>query len=143
VTNNQLAINVIKSLLKAATLSHPTGKQNSFAAHNPAHFIGIEIKNKKVPVNLSNAFIKPIEPSQKNSLIEEASEKLAEYAVRNREAFSLPIKETAVFLFEKKEAKKEGKEIKKRIGDTFTPNESNRFDTLDGIINWLETELGA
>jgi CRISPR system Cascade subunit CasC len=129
----QLAKSAIAAFLKAATLSHPTGKQNSFAAHNPAHFIGIEIKSKKIPTNLANAFIKPVKPTNSTSLIEEASNKLAEYAVRNRKAFSLPIKETAVFLFDGKD----------KAGKDFTEKVENRFDTLDEIVSWLEKQLEA
>lgn len=131
--DSKLAKSAIAALVKAATLSHPTGKQNSFAAHNPAHFIGIEIKSKKIPTNLANAFIKPVKPTNNTSLIEEASNKLAEYAVRNRKAFSLPVKETAVFLFDGKD----------KAGKEFTDNDKNRFDTLDGIVSWLEKQLEA
>jgi CRISPR system Cascade subunit CasC len=131
--DGKLARSAIAALMKAATLSHPTGKQNSFAAHNPAHFIGIEIKSKKIPTNLANAFIKPVKPTNNTSLIEEASSKLADYAVRNRKAFSLPVKEAAVFLFDGKD----------KAGKDFTQTETNRFDTLDEIVSWLEKQLEA
>jgi CRISPR system Cascade subunit CasC len=131
--DKQLAKNAISAFIKAAALSHPTGKQNSFAAHNPPHFIGIEIKNKKIPVNLSNAFVVPIKAKNEMSLSDEASKRLAAYAVKNRKAFSLPIKDTAVFLFDGKQGS----------GNDFTDKESNRFDTLKDIVEWLENELGA
>jgi CRISPR system Cascade subunit CasC len=130
--DEKLARHALVAFVKAAVLSHPTGKQNSFAAHNPPHFLGIEIKNKKIPVNLSNAFIVPIKAKNETSLSDIASKKLADYAIRNRKAFSLPIHDTAVFLFDGKQAS----------GNEFTDKESNRFDTLDGIVGWLETQLG-
>lgn len=130
--NKALAKSAITALLKAAVLSHPTGKQNSFAAHNPAHFVGIEIKNKKIPVNLANAFVVPVKPKDDVSLNEEAAKKLAEYAVKNRKAFSLPMKDTAVFLLDGKEAK----------GKEFTQEPKNRFETLDDLVEWLENHLG-
>lgn len=131
--DEKLAKNALSAFIKAAALSHPTGKQNSFAAHNPPHLIGIEIKDKKIPVNLSNAFIVPIKAKNETSLNDEASKKLTEYALKNRKAFSLPMKDTAVFLLDGKQA--HGKE--------FSEKESNRFDTLDGIVQWLEKQLEA
>ncbi len=39
----------------------PTGKQNSFAAHNPPSFIGVVLRHAS-PINLANAFEKPVAP---------------------------------------------------------------------------------
>lgn len=126
----ELGKSAISALIKSAALTNPSGKQNSFAAHNPPHFIGIEIKDKKVPVNLANAFIKPIVPDQKLSLNDKAIEALAKYAKRNREAFSLPMKDQAHFVFTEE----------KGLGDEFS-NQS--FVKLDDLIQWLEKHTGA
>lgn len=37
----------------------PTGKQNSFAAHNPPSFVGVVLRHS-APVNLCNAFERPV-----------------------------------------------------------------------------------
>ncbi|EKR75180.1 CRISPR-associated protein Cas7/Cse4/CasC, subtype I-E [Leptospira noguchii str. 2006001870] len=128
--DKKLAQLAISALIKAATLSNPSGKQNSFAAHNPPHFIGIEIKDKKVPVNLANAFIKPITPDNKLSLNDKAIEALAKYAKRNREAFSLPMKDQAHFIFTEE----------KGLGGEFS---NHAFSKLDDLIQWLEKHTGA
>jgi hypothetical protein len=48
--------------IRAAALTSPTGKQNSFAAHNEVSGILIEIKKySKIPTNYANAFAEPIE----------------------------------------------------------------------------------
>ncbi len=128
--DKKLAQLAISALIKAATLSNPSGKQNSFAAHNPPHFIGIEIKDKKVPVNLANAFIKPITPDNKLSLNDKAIEALAKYAKKNREAFSLPMKDQAHFIFTEE----------KGLGGEFS---DHAFSKLDDLIQWLEKHTGA
>ncbi|WP_082281628.1 type I-E CRISPR-associated protein Cas7/Cse4/CasC [Leptospira kirschneri] len=125
-----LGKSAISALIKAAALTNPTGKQNSFAAHNPPHFIGIEIKDKKVPVNLANAFVKPIIPDSKLSLNDKSIEALAKYAKRSRDAFSLPMKDQAHFVFTEE----------KGLGDEFS-NQS--FKKLDDLIQWLEKYTGA
>lgn len=128
--DKKLAQLAISALIKAATLSNPSGKQNSTAAHNPPHFIGIEIKDKKVPVNLANAFIKPITPDNKLSLNDKAIEALAKYAKKNREAFSLPMKDQAHFIFTEE----------KGLGGEFS---DHAFSKLDDLIQWLEKHTGA
>ncbi|EMK25495.1 type I-E CRISPR-associated protein Cas7/Cse4/CasC [Leptospira kirschneri] len=125
-----LGKSAISALIKAAALTNPTGKQNSFAAHNPPHFIGIEIKDKKVPVNLANAFVKPVTPDNKLSLNDKSIDALSKYAKRNREAFSLPMKDQAHFIFTEE----------KGLGDEFS---DQSFKKLDDLIQWLEKYTGA
>jgi CRISPR system Cascade subunit CasC len=130
--DNDLGKKAIQAFVKAVSLSNPSGKQNSFAAHNPPHFVGIEIKDKKIPVNLANAFIKPIKPDNGKSLNENSSDALAKYAIRNREAFSLPVKHSGAFILDGKESS----------GKEFADNANDRFDKLDGLIEWLTAKLG-
>jgi len=59
----------------------PTGKQNSFAAHNPPDFIGISLRHAS-PLNLANAFEKPVRANHKHSLIEQSVQCLADYENR-------------------------------------------------------------
>lgn len=127
--DKKLAQVAISALVNSAALSNPTGKQNSFAAHNPPHFIGIEIKNKKIPVNLANAFIKPVSPD-KLSLNDKSIDVFAKYAKKNREAFSLPMKDQAHFIFTDEE----------KLGNEFS---DKSFLKLSDLIKWLETHTGA
>lgn len=127
-----LALNAVCGLLKSSVFSNPTGKQNSFASHTLPHFIGIEIKDKKIPVNYCNAFIVPvgIEIKDKKVLVtkgnwlEESAEKLTDHAVDSRKSYSLPVKEKAVF-------DKTGK------GDAFGEKQA----TLDDLESWLKDKL--
>lgn len=50
----------LSAFLKAAVMAIPTGKQNSFAAHNPPGFIAFRHRKNGPPINLANAFEKPV-----------------------------------------------------------------------------------
>jgi len=53
-----LAAHTIGAFIKAAALTTPTGKQNSFAAHNPPEAIMVELRDN--PLSYSNAFVNPV-----------------------------------------------------------------------------------
>jgi hypothetical protein len=56
----KLAAATMGHFLRAAAMSTPSGKQNSFAAHNPPDGILVEIKKEgKMPINYANAFADP------------------------------------------------------------------------------------
>lgn len=58
-----LMLAAIEAFTRSMAKAIPTGKQNSFAAHNPPAFIGVVIRHGS-PMNLANAFEKPIWPRQ-------------------------------------------------------------------------------
>jgi CRISPR system Cascade subunit CasC len=55
--HEKLAAHTVGAFIRGAALVNPTGKQNSFAAHNPPDGILIEIRNS--PISYANAFAKP------------------------------------------------------------------------------------
>lgn len=73
----KLAAHTVGAFLKAAALVSPTGKQNSFAAHNPPEAILVEIRNE--PINYANAFADPAQPNGERDLIEQSIVQLAQY----------------------------------------------------------------
>jgi CRISPR system Cascade subunit CasC len=54
-----LARKAVHAFVGALVESTPTGKQNSFAAHNPPSFVGVTAR-RGMPLNLANAFEKPV-----------------------------------------------------------------------------------
>lgn len=55
-----LAAKTLGSFIRAAALTTPSGKQTSFAAHNPPDGILIEIKKRgRMPMSYANAFAEP------------------------------------------------------------------------------------
>jgi CRISPR-associated protein Cas7/Cse4/CasC subtype I-E len=57
-----LARETVQAFLHASVHAIPTGKQNTFAAHAQPGFILAVVRESGVPVNLANAFIRPVQP---------------------------------------------------------------------------------
>lgn len=75
--DKELTASAIESLIQSMVRAIPTGKQNSFAAHNLPEFIGVSLR--KSPLNLANAFERPIQPHHDKSLTEQSVAALGEY----------------------------------------------------------------
>ncbi len=76
--NKELALHTIGAFLRGAAVCNPTGKQNSFAAHNLPDGILVELRN--TPVNYANAFAEPVSRESRRSIIEQSIAQLAQYA---------------------------------------------------------------
>jgi CRISPR system Cascade subunit CasC len=74
--NKQLAAHTVGAFLRGAALVNPTGKQNSYAAHNPPDGILVEIKD--TPISYANAFAKPVQ-NGKRDIISQSIAQLAQY----------------------------------------------------------------
>jgi CRISPR system Cascade subunit CasC len=72
----KLAAHTVGAFLRGAAMSNPTGKQNSFAAHNPPDGILVEIRNS--PLSYANAFAKPATHGQRD-IITESIAQLGQY----------------------------------------------------------------
>lgn len=79
----------VAAFLEAAALSTPTGKQNSFAAHNPPDAILVEVKPRRIPVSYANAFITPVRPTGTESVVERSIAELAKYAGKLKQSYGL------------------------------------------------------
>ena len=94
--DNELTQKGLVAFLKAIIKAKPSGKQNSFAAHNDPEYVAVTVRTEADPRNLANAFEKPIRPSREQSLTEvsvkqlEAKwERLATAYGQNGQAFVL------------------------------------------------------
>ncbi|GAA5531164.1 CRISPR system Cascade subunit CasC [Herpetosiphon gulosus] len=129
----ELATKAVLALLQAAMTAIPSGKQNSFAAHNLADFILVEVLDRTIPVSYANAFVQPIQlnrahhyipqPQEPKSLLTLSIQALLYYANQiqtkyelqgQRACFTLPALET-------------------------TPIQA--FETVSSLGNWLRTML--
>jgi len=72
-----LAAHTVGAFLRAAAMVTPTGKQNSFAAHNPPDGILVEIRN--YPLSYANAFISPVKADERD-IVSQSVAQLAQYA---------------------------------------------------------------
>lgn len=74
----ELALSAVEAFTRALALAIPSGKQNSFAAHNPPEFAGLCLRHA-TPLSLANAFAKPVTPRADQALTEQSVERLAAY----------------------------------------------------------------
>lgn len=73
-----LALTGLGAFAKAIALAIPTGKQNTFAAHNPPAFVGVTLRAAS-PINLANAFEKPVWPDPQAALSTLSVKALSDY----------------------------------------------------------------
>ena len=82
-----LAAHTVAALIRGAALAQPTGKQNSFAAHNPPDGILVELRD--TPISYANAFARPVEVAQRD-ITSQSVAQLACYAHDLDEGYGAP-----------------------------------------------------
>lgn len=73
--DRELTLSAIEAFATALVRAVPTGKQNTFAAHNAPDFIGVCLRHV-APMNLANAFEKPVVSQIQQSLTEQSVKRL-------------------------------------------------------------------
>lgn len=71
----------LAAFLRAAIVAEPTGKQNSFAAHNPPSYV-LAVVRDGAAWSLANAFLRPVRASGEHDLVDRSIEELEGYWVR-------------------------------------------------------------
>lgn len=85
--NKELAAHTVGAFIRGAALVNPTGKQNSFAAHNPPDGILVEIKTN--PISYANAFAKPATQGDRD-IISQSIAQLGQYIHDLDEGYGKP-----------------------------------------------------
>jgi CRISPR-associated protein Cas7/Cse4/CasC subtype I-E len=83
----ELAKKGLKAFLEGFVMAEPTGKQNTFAAHNPPEFVAVSVRSNTAPRNLANAFETAIRVRKDESITKESATKLIEKAKALAAAF--------------------------------------------------------
>jgi CRISPR system Cascade subunit CasC len=87
--DNAIARRAVLALLSGFIFAQPTGKQNSFAAHNLPDFVLVEVSDKNLPVNYANAFLKPVKGFGDKTLVANSVQVLSEHVSKLSKVFSL------------------------------------------------------
>lgn len=87
--DRELALSAVEAFTRALVLAIPSGKQNSFAAHNAPEFIGVCLRHA-TPLNLANAFEKPVTPRLDQALTEQSVERMAGYEAKLAAVYAAP-----------------------------------------------------
>lgn len=85
--DTELAGKGLRAFLEGFVVAEPTGKQNTFAAHNPPEFIAVSVRRNTAPRNLANAFETPVFTKKGESLTRKSAEELAKKAKALQFAF--------------------------------------------------------
>ncbi len=88
--DHDVAREAVSALLKAAAIAQPSGKQNTFAAHNLPDLVLVEVREKNLPVSYANAFIEAARQNAKCTLMDDAVAKLSDYITRVGVTYDLP-----------------------------------------------------
>lgn len=75
--NEKLAAHTVGAFIMSAAKNNPSGKQNSFAAHNFPD--GIMVEFKSTPVSYANAFVRPVSLVKDSDLVELSIGQFANY----------------------------------------------------------------
>jgi CRISPR system Cascade subunit CasC len=76
-----LALQGLAAFAEGMVRALPTGKQNSFAAHNPPSFVGVVLRHS-APVNLCNAFERPVSARPDQPITAQSVAALAQHEER-------------------------------------------------------------
>jgi len=119
-----VARRAVLALVQAAATAQPTGKQNSFAAHCLPDVILVEVRERNLPVNYANAFIKPARQGYEQTVMDDSVAKLADYLTRVGRAYGLTADKRAMVA----------------IQDYTLPGAEVRA-SLEDLLTWLEQQL--
>lgn len=98
----ELAAKGLRAFLEGFVVAEPSGKQNTFAAHNPPEFVSVSVRRNTAPRSLANAFETAMYAKKGESLTRKSAEELARKAKSLQTAFGGEEKSFVLNLIEAK-----------------------------------------
>ncbi|HLI52228.1 MAG TPA: type I-E CRISPR-associated protein Cas7/Cse4/CasC [Thermomicrobiaceae bacterium] len=87
--DSDVAAQAVAAFVEAWATTNPSGKQNSFAAHNLPDLVLVEVRERNLPVSYANAFVKPVWGTSGESLMDASVDALARYLKKLDEVYDL------------------------------------------------------
>ncbi len=87
--DKEIAAQAVNAFIESVAISQPSGKQNSTAAFQLPDFMLIEVGDRNLPINYANAFLKPIQQTRRQTLMEKSIDELDKYSKKIRTAYSI------------------------------------------------------
>jgi CRISPR system Cascade subunit CasC len=78
--DEDLSAKGLRAFLEGFVVAEPSGKQNTFAAHNPPEFVAVSVRRNTAPRNLANAFETALRPGKNESLTRKSAEEFVKKA---------------------------------------------------------------
>ena len=88
--DTDLAIKGLRAFLEGFVVAEPTGKQNTFAAHNPPEFVAVSVRRNTAPRNLANAYETAIRVKKDESITKESATRLDAKAIALDKLYGTP-----------------------------------------------------
>ncbi|KAF0126158.1 MAG: CRISPR-associated Cse4 family protein [Elusimicrobia bacterium] len=85
--DKELSAKGLRAFLEGCIVSEPSGKQNSFAAHNPPEFVAVSVRRNTAPRSLANAFERAVYTRRNESITKNSAEELAKKAKALRSVY--------------------------------------------------------
>ncbi len=85
--DTDLADKALRGFLEGFIIAEPTGKQNTFAAHNPPEFVSTSVRRNGSPRSLANAFETAVRVRKDESITKISAGNMVEKARKLKEAF--------------------------------------------------------
>lgn len=127
--DTELATKGLRAFLEGFVMAEPTGKQNTFAAHNPPEFIAVSVRRNTAPRNLANAFETAIRVRKDESLTKESATRLSAKAVALDKLYGTPCNGRYAV----------SKDI---FGEKFDAEGlGSQVDSIPAIIDWVMGEV--
>lgn len=110
--DKELALKGLRAFLEGFVVAEPTGKQNTFAAHNPPEFVAVSVRREAAPRNFANAFETAIRVRKDESLTGKSVESLVRKAAALNAAFDGDGNKTVVLNLTGADARELGDSVK-------------------------------
>lgn len=122
----EVARDAAVAFVEAAVFTSPSGKQNTFAAHQLPDAILVEVRPKKIPVSYANAFVKAVRSRPNSDWVAESLGQFTEHVENLTRKFSLQSTDRLWFTTRDVELKGEGVTV---------------CDTLEELLGQLNSAL--
>lgn len=124
--DREAALQGIQALIQASATVSPTGKQNSFAAHNLPDLILVEVRARNLPISYANAFLKPVWTNGRtSSLMDNSVAALQSYMETLNGIYEIPAQRAWL-----------------ATGDWQLPD-ATRVTSLKDLVSWLPVSREA
>ncbi|MDF1515726.1 MAG: type I-E CRISPR-associated protein Cas7/Cse4/CasC [Anaerolineae bacterium] len=123
--DSDVARKTVEGFMRAAVEAIPSGKQNTFAAHNPPSLLLCAVREGSFAWSLTNAFERPAYPSRDLSLVGASVDKLGAYWQRLKDVYGTDSLKTVAAL----------------AVDEGLPLDALHEDMVDTLDAWVNTVM--
>ena len=127
--DTDLATKGLRAFLEGFVVAEPTGKQNTFAAHNPPEFVAVSVRRNTAPRNLANAYETAIRVKKDESITKESATRLDAKAIALDKLYGTPCNSRYALSQDVFDEKFEAKGL------------GSQEESIAAVINWALSEV--